>query len=250
MKEHFDTIMDIGEQMLLCGAEIHRVEDSIERMGLALGATDIDVFIITSSMVVTIHTPEGSFTQTRRIKNSGTDIDMLHKLNQLSRDICGKKLTFDDIKLRFAEITKAKKYPLWAEVISYVFIAGAFALFFGGKINDALVSAILGIVLRFVVLFIDKFDINKIFGKLICAFIATVLSFTAMKIGFIQSIDKVMIGNIMLLVPGVGLTNALRDLFVGDSVSGLLRLIEAVLAALAIAAGYFLFIFLSGGASL
>ena len=58
--------------------------------------------------------------------------------------------------------------------------------------------------------------------------------------------DKLIIGNIMTLIPGIGLTNALRDLFTGDSIAGLLRSIEAVLTAFAIAAGYFLVIVLGG----
>ena len=250
MQDYFDTIMDIGEQMLLCGAEIHRVEDSIERMCYALGATAVDGFIITSSMVVTVHTSDNCFTQTRRIVNAGNDIERLHKLNQLSRDICSYKLNMEDISDRLKKIEQQKRYPLWADILSYIFIAGSFSYFFGGNLWDTLTAAFIGTILRFTVMFIDKFEINKIFGKLICAFIATVLSFSAMKLGFIGNIDKVMIGNIMVLIPGVGLTNALRDLFVGDSVSGLLRLIEAVLATLAIAAGYFLFVFLCGGALL
>ena len=250
MQNYFDTVMDIGEQMLLCGAEIHRVEDSIERMCSALGANEIDVFIITSSMVVTIHTAEGCFTQTRRIMGSGNDIERLHKLNQLSRDICGNKPDLKYIKERLNDISSQKRYPFWIEIISYIFIVGAFTFFFGGDPSDTLIASLIGVILRFVVLFIDKFEINKIFGKLICAFIATISAFLAMKIGFIENIDKVMIGAIMVLIPGVGLTNALRDLFVGDSVSGLLRLIEAVLATLAIAAGYFLFVFLYGGTPL
>ncbi len=247
MNNNFDTVMDIGEQMLLCGAEIHRVEDSMERMCSSLGATDIDVFIITSSMVVTIHTSEGYFTQTRRIVSAGNDMERLHRLNQLSRDICGGKLSLDDIKKRLSNIGKQKKYPFWTEIASYIFIVGAFTVFFGGNTHDALTAAFIGAILRFVVLLIDKFEINKIFGKLVCSFTATVFAFLAMKLDLITNIDKVMIGNIMVLIPGVGLTNAMRDLFVGDSVSGLLRLIEAILATLAIAAGYFLFVFLSEG---
>ncbi len=247
MRNYFDTVMDIGEQMLLCGAEIHRVEDSIERMCTALGATAVDVFIITSSMVVTVHAAGDCFTQTRRIVSAGNDIERLHRLNQLSRDICGCKLTLEDIKERLNAVNNQKRYPFWAEIISYTFISGAFSYFFGGNLRDTLAASFIGAVLRFVVLFIDRFEINKILGKLICTFIVTVLAFGAMKFDIIANIDKVMIGNIMLLIPGVGLTNALRDLFVGDSVSGLLRLIEAILAALAIAAGYFLFVFLCGG---
>jgi len=72
------------------------------------------------------------------------------------------------------------------------------------------------------------------------------LSFFAVKFGWITSVDKIIIGNIMTLIPGIGLTNALRDLFTGDSIAGLLRSIEAVLTALAIAAGYFLVAVLGG----
>jgi len=55
-----------------------------------------------------------------------------------------------------------------------------------------------------------------------------------------------MIGDIMLLIPGIALTNALRDLFVGDTISGILRLLEAVLQAGIIACGFALAI-LTGG---
>ena len=72
------------------------------------------------------------------------------------------------------------------------------------------------------------------------------MAFVAVKIGWISSVDMIIIGNIMSLIPGIGLTNALRDLFTGDSISGLLRLIEAALIALSIAAGYFLVAFLGG----
>ena len=72
------------------------------------------------------------------------------------------------------------------------------------------------------------------------------MAFLSVKIGWIADVDKVIIGNIMSLIPGIGLTNALRDLFTGDSIAGLLRSIEAVLTALAIAAGYFLVTVLGG----
>ena len=81
-----------------------------------------------------------------------------------------------------------------------------------------------------------------------CCFAATVLAVLARKLGAIEMLDRVLIGIIMTLIPGIGLTNALRDLFTGDSIAGLLRLIEAVLTALALAAGYFAAVFIMGGA--
>ena len=79
MKNLLDCIMDIGEEMLFSGAEVHRVEDSVVRMCTALGAVRTDVFIITSSMVVTVHTSDGNtHTQTRRITNSAMDFERLY----------------------------------------------------------------------------------------------------------------------------------------------------------------------------
>jgi len=247
LQGYFDRIMDIGEQMLICGAEVHRVEDSMERMCASVGFKRTDVFIITSSMVVTVYTEESCYTQTRRIKQIGTDLERLHRLNDLSRKICAQTLSAEDIKAEISAIKKTKHPSLWVKCFSYAVIACAFTLFFGGGPAEAGGSAIIGLVLCLITYFSDKAALNKIFAKLICSFAVTLCAYVATRIGIAESMDKIIIGNIMLLIPGVGLTNSLRDLLAGDSIAGLLRLIEAVLLALSIAAGYFLFVFLIGG---
>ncbi len=250
MKDALICAMDIGEQMLVCGAEIHRVEDSLERMCYALGAKRMDVFIITSSMVVTVYDEHNeAYTQSRRVLNTGTNIEKLHKLNELSREICQNDLPLEEIRRKFDAIVHTKRYPFWVECIAYAVIAGAFTLFFGGNLTEGTVSLFVGAVVCLVVLLADKSAMNAIFAKFLCCFVATGLAFIAVHLGIIQKVDMIIIGNIMTLIPGIGLTNALRDLFTGDSISGLLRSIEAVLIALAISAGYFLCAFIAGGAA-
>ncbi len=247
MEKILDCVMDIGEQMLISGAEVHKVEDSIKRIFAAYGTKRTDVFIITSSIVVTIHTDDKAYTQTRRITETSADYEKLHKLNELSRGICKNKYSDNEIRKQFAEIAKSKKYPLWLEFICYAVIAGAFTLFFGGGITEAAVSFIIGALVRFVILLSDKTVKNKIFCKFVSALIVTTLAYTALRLCFILTVDKVIIGNIMTLIPGIGFTTALKDLLVGDSIAGLLRTIEACITALAIAAGYFAVAFLTGG---
>ena len=248
MEKLLDVIMDIGEQMLISGAEVHRVEDSLKRMFFAYGTKRTDVFIITSSIVVTVHTDDNIYTQTRRITETSADYEKLHKLNELSRNICKNKYAESEIRRQLTAISMDKKYPLWLEFICYAIIAGAFTLFFGGGIIEAAASFIIGALVRFVILLCDKTIRNKVFSKFISAFIATLFAFFALKLDLIKTVDKVMIGNIMTLIPGIGLTTALKDLLVGDSIAGLLRTIEACIVALAIAAGYFSVAFLTGGA--
>lgn len=243
----FNYAMDIGEQMLISGAEVHRVEDSVSRICYAFGAKRVDVFIITSSIVVTVQTADGeTHTQTRRVVSSSINFEKLHLLNQLSREICENGLGEPEIKEKLKLAINCKKYPLWLEFVCYAVIAGAFTLFFGGGIIEAVLSFFVGAVAGISGYFCSKAISNKIFVKFWSTVIITALAFISVKLGWISSVDKLIIGNIMTLIPGIGLTNALRDLFTGDSIAGLLRSIEAVLFALAIAAGYFFVVFLGG----
>ena len=247
MENFLSCAMDIGEQMLTSGAEIYRVEESIRRMCTAFGASRTDVFIITSNMTATVYLSDGrSFTQTRRIISSGTDYEKLHHLNMLSRRICSEKIGEEEIREELSKISECKKYPFWLECLAYSATAGAFTVFFGGDLRETGVSLFVGLIVPFCLKFSERYLSSKIFTRFLCSAVATLLAFVAVWARMIHSVDMVIIGNIMTLVPGVGLTNALRDLLVGDSVSGLLRLIEAILMAIAIAAGYFLVAVLGG----
>ncbi len=241
----FDSVVDIVEQILLCGGEVHRAEESLMRMLAAYGAKKIDVFIITSSIVATVHTENGDvFTQTRRILKTNTDCEKLHKLNELSRNICKYKYSSQEINQEYAKILEIKAYPLWLEFIAYSLIGGAFTLFFGGGFLEAAVALIIGAVVRLVVLLCNLKINNIIFIKFLSSFCITALAYLSLKIGIVTTVDNIIIGNIMTLIPGVGFTTALKDLLVGDSLAGTLRTIEAGIAALSIAAGYFVFTFL------
>lgn len=240
--------MNVGEQMLICGGEVHRVEDSLKRIFSAIGFVRTDVFIITTSMVVTVHTKEGkALTQTRRITDTGIDFEKLHKLNELSRRICREKMSTAEINRELSAISETKCCPLWLECICYAAIAGVFSLFFGGGPAEAAAALAIGSIVRIIIILADRTVGNKIFSKFAASLAATVLAWAAFKSGIIPGAHNVIIGSIMAMLPGIGLTNALRDLLVGDSIAGLLRTIEASITALAIAAGYFIVAILAGG---
>lgn len=249
MKKLLDIAMDIGEQMLMSGAEVHRVEDSISRICKAFGASRVDVFFITSSMVATIHDKSGlPYTQTRRLFSVGTDFTTLSKLNALSRKICSSSnISIEEIESELIAIKNGKHYPFYLEGVFYALIAWAFTLFFGGNFVEAILSAFIGYGVKIITVFIDKLLQNKVFSKFISSFLLTALAYLFYSMKIIPSVDYVIIGNIMTLIPGVNLTNSLRDLFTGDSMTGVLRFIEALLTALAIALGYVVFVFLIGG---
>ena len=240
--------LDIGEQMLICGAEVSRVELAISMICKAYGCRRADVFIITSSMILTIEDNQGNHaTQTRRLTGTATDLNKLHKLNALSRQICADTPSYEEIRQQLASICENKPYPLWLQVLASGLIAFSFTVFFGGIWTDGIVAFFLGLGLRLLTAVLQKVAANQIIVNVIASFVLSISTIALVRCGLGRDIDKILIGNIMLLIPGIALTNSLRDLISGDMITGLLRFLDAVLVAAAIAAGYILAAYCLGG---
>lgn len=239
--------LTIGEKMLCSGAEVSRVEDSIVRICSAYGSSCVNVFTITSSIVVSADFEGKTYTQTRRITSYRTDFDMLDRLNNLSRYICRNVPSEDIVEKELQMITDKKDYPTAVRLLFWFLTAGAFTVFFGGGLSDGIVSAFIGALLMLCVEGVDRTGINKVFSNLFSSFFVTVLAYIAVFCNLGVSCDKIIIGNIMLLIPGLSLTNSFRDLIGGDIMSGVLRFLEACLVAAGIAAGFYAAILLVGG---
>ena len=240
--------LDIGEQMLISGAEVGRVESAIRYICTAYGCHRTDVFTITSSIVVSVESTDGTHgTQTRRVTGTRTDLTRLHRLNALSREICANTPDFDYVQTRVREICAQKAFPLWLECIASALIGFSFAIFFGGSVIDGLVACVLGFLVRCTTFVLEKAAMNQIFTNTVTAFLLSLIAILLTKNGIGQDVNKIIIGNIMLLIPGIALTNSLRDMISGDIMTGMLRFFDAVLVAAAIAAGYILAAGLTGG---
>lgn len=242
-KENFVEYMlclalDVGEAMLKNGGEVSRVEDTIERICHAYGAAHVEVFTIISVINAAVRMPDGSYSsQIRRIKSTGTNLGMLEKLNSLSRKICATAPALEEFD---SELHKLKNSKFYAPVLIYLSsaaAAGGFACFFGGSLKDGLWAFIIGLMIHF----IDRKAPQKVnvMAKTVCSsFIASVIAILAASFGIADSPDYVIIGVIMLLVPGVAFGTAMRDLLYGDLLAGSLKILQAVLTALMIAFGY------------
>ncbi len=117
--------------MLTNGAEIRRVEETLNRMGHAYGAIQMNVFAITSSIIVTMLFPEGEeYTQTYRITTTvRTDFYKLEQANALSRRCCASPLPLAVLQKKIERIAKSKPAP-YTIYLGSMLGAGGFCVFF------------------------------------------------------------------------------------------------------------------------
>ncbi len=232
-----DITSEIGFLLLTHGAEIHRVEDTICRIAAAYG-TQADVFAIPASLVVTITDREDkTFTKTRRVYYRDINLDRVDALNALARRICNETPDEQDIAQALSVIARRPAYTLPQQLLAAGLSSGAFAVLFGGGLPEVAVATAAGILVRWVGAMMEKLGggllLNNIIGGAVCALSARGAAqlWTALDTGVVT------ISTLMLLVPGLAMTNSMRDLIAGDLVTGVMKGTEATVIAAGIAIG-------------
>lgn len=241
------TAMDVGEGILRCGGEIHRVEDTISRICYAYHAAHVEVFSISSLVIASIRMPDGGYSsQTRRILDTTNDLHRLSQYNEISREICDGRINLPEAQIRLKQAKRSRPYPAWLSGIGAAFAAGGFALFFGGTILDGLAAAVIGLLIILLGAYRPPY-MNAMAHSILRSFVAGVFAELAVHVGFGNNLDKVMIGTIMLLIPGLAIASSARDMLCGDIVTGAVRLLQSLLLAAVIALGYGAAMLLMGG---
>ena len=244
LKEILSLSLDVGEAMVKCGGEISRVEDTITRICKAYGVKYIEVYATNSLLLATLRDDQDSVTESRRVTYNNNNLLELEKVNELSREICKNNVGREEVLLKIEEEKQIKnKYLI---CFGQMLAAFSFTLFFNGNWIDALVSLFIALLLFFVNLYFDNKKINKIMYNFIASFIIGLFACLFSKIYASIHIDKVIIGDIMLLIPGLSMFISIHDIFKGDTLSGTTRFVEGIFLALSIAGGIGLSLSLGG----
>lgn len=239
LDSHISLALDIGMQMLVSGAQVSRVEDTIGRICKALGAIETHVFSVTSGIIVTAFDSKGnSATQLRRIHSGSLNLTRLEQLNQLSRDICANRIADTDIPARLEQILNEATQPLWRMTLVYALISGSLSIFFGAAWYDGLCAAATGVILCLLEHWMKKINLDHVFTVFLVSLLTGLCNAVLVKFGLGQRFDAISIGNIMLLIPGIAMTNAVHDMFVDDMLSGVSRFFRSLVIAFLVTFGF------------
>ena len=229
---------NLGYYLAMSGAETYRVEESIVRVLGAYGY-EAEAFAIPNCLTVSMISPDGTpMTRMRRIGIHGNDLDAVERYSNLSRRICADPPE-PQVAMDWLRQTKANclHFRWWGKACGYFFGAFGFCFFYGGDPADAVGSGLCGLLIFAIDLWMDRLRSTQFFRTIFSAFFSAILAYSLHGFGLIQSADAAIIGALMLLVPGLLFTNAMRDIMYGDTNSGINRIVQVLLIAVAIALG-------------
>lgn len=233
-----DLATDLGYELAMSGAETFRVEDSIHHVLHSYGV-NAEVFAITNYLIVTFNNADGiPITRTKRIGYHGNNLDAVERLNGLSRSICEKNPDPETaMQWLQATLSSVKKYSPSTILLGNFLGAAGFSILFGCGPVDIFFAGICGLIIGLVNQFTGSLKANPFFSTMSAAFLMALTSYTLNVMGLVQNADAVNIGALMILVPGLLFTNALRDIIYGDTNSGINRIVQVILVAMALSLG-------------
>lgn len=233
-----DLAVEIGYKLAMNGAETFRIEESIHRILQAYGIS-AEVFAIPNCLHVSVETMDGnSHTKMRRIGIHGNDLDTVEKYSNLSRRICTEKPEADMIRTWLKETEQSlRRYTLPVYLLGNFLGSFGFCILFGGSFIDCFCAGLCGIVIGLVTKLLENLKVNPFFKTISSSFIMAFAAYILNYFSICTRVDSVIIGALMILVPGLIFTNSMRDIIYGDTNSGINRFVQVFLIAAAIALG-------------
>ena len=228
----------LGYRLAMSGAETFRVEETIQRVLKAYGY-QAEAFAIPNCLIVSIITQTGTpMTRMRRIGPHGNDLDAVEQYANLSRKICAEAPPPLELLnwLQYVDDHR-RSYSVSMQAVGFFLGAFGYCFTFSGTFADALGAGLCGLIVLAVDLIMDRLNSTQFFRTIIGAFCMALFAYIIHHLGLVQNADATIIGALMLLVPGLLFTNAMRDVMYGDTNSGLNRVVLVLLIAVAIALG-------------
>lgn len=233
-----EVCCEIAGLMVICGAEIYRVEDTAARICHAYGHDEAQIYATPANFIITVKDMYGiPYTESRDIPGRATNLDRVGSLNELSRYICAKKPPVEVIRRKLEEIKSRPVYSAPWIYLSYAIVGAAFTVFFGGTLVEAAYGAILALLVKLIDSRLSRLRSGVFLNSVVCSMAVSFAAVSFMRLGLVPRFDKMIIGAAMTMVPGVQMTNCMRDFILGDFFSGIYTMTEALIVAVGLAVG-------------
>ena len=235
-----DLALKAGRISLSHGAEIFRVEETIEYICRHFGIEEMDAFVLSNGIFLTAYSGGREvYARVKHVPSAGTHLGIVEAVNDLSREITAGRVTIDEALVRLEEIDKIPAKSSLSQIIAAGIGSAAFCLLMRNNVYDAFFTIFIAGLLQAGLVLAGKINISKIITNILGGIFITVCALAVTNISwpFDVNLDNIIIGCIMPLIPGVLFVNAIRDVASNDFISGIVKLVDAMLVFVYIAVG-------------
>lgn len=237
-RQVMEAAVEAGHILLESGAEIFRVEETIDRICRYYGVDSENAFVLSNGIFATAgNEREQYYAKVQHIPVSGARLNRVAAVNQLSREIEEGRYTVEQVQECLRQIRNMPGKTNRVQIVAAGVGSGAFCYLFGGNLRDSAAAFMAGFLLYIFILYLGAPHFSKIISNIVGGAMVTLISVFMYQISVGEHLNQMIIGSIMPLIPGISFTNAIRDIADGDYIAGSVRMLDAILVFLCIAMG-------------
>lgn len=243
-----DFSINLGGRLLGCGAPLERANDTMTRVCRSYGLCDISIFSLSSLISLSARDSEGNFAS-RQISVPKTDIHLekMRRYNSLSRAVCAKTPEPALLEDMLAESENFKEYSNWTILLGRMIATVSLTFIFGGTWLDILATCIVVFGLFWLCYALGRSNLNQMIVNIICMFYCGAACSLFVHAGLGENYFIMIISCSMVMIPGIPLVNAARNLLCGNEMNGILDILRSLFETLSLVLGLIAAIFLFGG---
>lgn len=233
--------------LLYNGAEVYRVEDSINRICKSFqNVKAVNTFALSNMVIISFVYNGTNYTSMRRLNDSGKNLEKIALLNELSRNIVSGKIDVDEAFKELKNIKNKSSYSNFSTILLITLSAPFLAFIFGGTLSDFIPASMAMLVEMLFLIYIGKLGLPSFLTTFLSACAVTLFIMTMSRLIHIENVSSIIIAGIIPLFPGIQITNSMRDILSGDILSGIIGIMSAIFTAVSIAVGVVLILRLFG----
>lgn len=243
-----DFTVRLGCRMLMVGANLERVNDTMYRICHSYHLNSISIFSLNSIISISAKSPEG-LSAIRQISVPGANkhLEKLNRFNQLSRKVCTETPSPETLSTLLDDAEKINDYSQYTILLGYMIAVTSLCVLNDGSIKDILCADFNTVILLWLNDYLDKRNINSIVANTLCTWVAGTLAVLYVALGIGEHFFVIATVNCLLFVPGADMVNAFRNLLCSNEMNGILELLKVILETMAIVAGLVISLYMFGG---
>lgn len=221
-----------AQLMLANGGETYRAEETARHIGRAFGY-ETQAIAFPTGLMLSIGAEKSLIA---RVNMRRVDFSKIDRVNAISRELVTGARTLNEAEEELAVLAARPPMGWFRQSLIAAGSSSMFALMFSGSPFDLIAAGACAFLAQAVTGRLNDeagLSLISLVGGFLTALTALALTH-ALHMG---DVSRIIISAMMPLLPGLAITNAIRDAMRGDLVSGMARAGEALIRAIVLAAG-------------
>ena len=236
-----DFCVELSRRMIMSGANVERVNLAVDRVCSTYELDNVSIFLLPTYVSVSARDRSGySAVRQASIPAGGINLTRLMSLNRLSYRVKEQHPSPDRLGSLLEKASDTKDYPDPVVLLGQICAMSCLCLLFGGGFREILCVAAVTVLAHYLLILLAIPGVDKMLTNALLMWIVTSAVFLLSSAGITDKQPVVIITVLMLVIPGIPLTNAVRSMLCGNELSGGMQTVRVTVETMALATGIFL----------